>query len=188
MNEIKTCEWCGDEFSAFRSSQKFCCKNCSHQADLLRKRWRRQAQKKVYDEQTCIVCGMKFIPRTKVQVTCGGECSYKHVINSNYDRKIAKTLANKKVLEVRKCLVCNKEFNPTTYRQVLCGDPECKKTRARETALKNPKKPKKYVPKKKSGPSLAEFERMAREQGLSYGDLEAKLNGGAICQNIARRA
>ncbi len=49
-------------------------------------------------------------------------------------------------------------------------------------------KAKKYVPKKKAGPTLAELAAEARERGISYSDLVAEKDMGAICQNIAKRA
>lgn len=185
MKMYKTCEWCANDFEAVRISQRFCSKECCVEADKLKKRWERKAKRKLYAEQICVVCGNKFTPTRSGQITCGGECAIRHSrgIDDNWTPS-----HSKKVLEVRKCIICNKEFNPNTYRQVLCGDPECKKLRSRETTKKHPKKVKKYVPKKKTGPTLAELAAEARSRGISYGDLIAEKERGVRCQNIARRA
>lgn len=179
MEITKTCEWCGDEFVTFRSSKKFCCKDCCKQADLLKKKWKRQAERIIYDEQTCIICGMKFIPKSKNQVTCGGDCSHKNVLIKNTERQIRYRLEkqkHEKVFEPKKCIVCNKVFVPTSPKQKICGSPECKRLRTRE--LDNIKVKKKYVPKKKAGPTLAELAAAAREKGMTYGEYIARLEGG----------
>lgn len=176
MKEVKICEFCGDDFIAIRNKQKYCSKECCYEADKLRKRWERKIGKPDFPEQICIVCGNKFKPKRSDQITCGGECSKRHNVDINLDKIRAYKQARKKPLEPKKCIICNKVFMPTSHKQKLCGSPECKRLRTRE--LDNIKVKKKYVPKPKTGPTLAELAAEARAHGMNYGEYIATIEGG----------
>lgn len=187
MKILKTCEWCGNDFTAFRSSQKFCSTECAHEKDKLRKRWSAKKNKVVLPEQICIICENKFTPRRKDQITCGGECARKYINSKTWDRIYAQR-AVKKEIKPKKCIICNEIFTPNSYKQIICSNPVCKRIRGQDMARQRMMNKPKPVVKKTNGPSLSELAAEANRRGISYSDLVAEKDMGAICQNIAKRA
>lgn len=62
-NEAKECPYCGKKFFP-KGKQKYCTYRCG----IL---YNQRLNRKKYEKRMCNVCGEEFLPRTKLQVTCG---------------------------------------------------------------------------------------------------------------------
>ena len=70
----KTCEYCGKEFMACRSSHRFCCNACGKAAR------RKRMHSKLVEEHKqqkieCPICGKKFVYSKEHRVYCSSECA-----------------------------------------------------------------------------------------------------------------
>ena len=70
----------------------------------------------------CCVCGKRFEPTNKGQLTCSPKCS--GIRKSQLG--IAAKAASTKPTEMKICKFCGKEFLPRTFRQVYCDGPHYK--------------------------------------------------------------
>ena len=117
----KKCEFCGNEFSCERKSQKYCCEKC-------RKKAKAKRIAKGLIEKECKICGKKIMVEGKARETeyCSVECKREGKKTSNIclicgntfiaERRTKtcskectkKYLSNKRITKV--CLICGKEF------------------------------------------------------------------------------
>lgn len=86
MQEERLCEWCGGKYIAKRHDARFCSKLCSNRwhnyvkthegEDFTGKPWMKKAEEEKkrreepLKERTCEICGIKFMPRNRVNVFC----------------------------------------------------------------------------------------------------------------------
>ena len=81
-------------------------------------------------------------------------------------------------MKLKKCIVCGKEFEAIDGRQRICSD-LCRSLNKSKAATKEEKKKaaeKAKDKKKKPAMSIDEKTRIAKEHGMSYGELDAKLS------------
>jgi hypothetical protein len=133
------------------------------------------------EEIICKHCGKLYKPTHRNYKYCGEECSYsakKIQIKENNKR----ARENKKVQAIEKrCLVCHHKFSTNRSDVVTCS-PYCQRIRTIEQQKKyrEIKKEKEKKKAKQQKPlSIAEFDRKAREMGMTYGqyDLYLRMHG-----------
>lgn len=75
-NREKECPYCGKKFIAV-GKQKYCTYRCGAL-------YHQRLNRRKYEPRICTVCGEEFLPRTKVQVTCGKPECVKHNPKKHY--------------------------------------------------------------------------------------------------------
>lgn len=120
----------------------------------------------------CKQCGKIFVPTHWNSKMCSEEC---RVIA----RKISADKGNAKAREIRKvnpiqkrCLVCHHKFKTNRSDVVTCS-PHCQRIRNLEKMKEYAEKQR--IEKKQKPMSIDEFNRKAREMGMSYGQYDAYL-------------
>ena len=110
--EIKECKFCGKEFLATTSNQKYCSYTCSAQMRSIQMRFSKQNQGvsagAVGSTRECPLCGRKFKVKSKNQKYCSAECldtrklvyTKKHAESLLNERKRANPRIAKKLLEM----------------------------------------------------------------------------------------
>ena len=137
---VKTCEYCGNEFKTTHPSTKYC-DNCKIEARKSKKReWqktnrdemrkyrtgKRKAEKPVYEDKLCPVCGTVFTPKYYNQVYCCEKCL-------NYSKNHRNDLLQQKEPQAKfidlysepesvHCKVCGTLFMPNEERKEFCSD------------------------------------------------------------------
>ena len=128
------------------------------------------------DARTCAWCGGLFIPTHWRSKYCCEECRIEgrqeavRKANQKNNAKVKKQ-ANKK-----KCLICKKVFSTPRSDIVTCS-PYCQKVRTDELQKEYRKIRREELKKKKACKplTLAEFDRKAKEMGMSYGHYQLYL-------------
>lgn len=144
--KVSTCEFCGQEFEWRGGKQRFCSQACKimwHKENKFKqlkvlaenrtqdgRKWDAvvtpgQALEYVLSEQTCPVCGQKFIPRRVTQRTCGKGCSQTYY--AMRDRAKKRPHLDKMV----KCAECGKEFKAVRSDSKFCSKACRKKSTVR---------------------------------------------------------
>lgn len=112
----------------------------------------------------CTRCGKEFEAKSRLFLYCSMECK-KAARKSNYTKKEI----------LKKCAYCGKDFQTSYARKVYCSS-DCaiaaEKERRKERNYK-PKPKKKEQPKKQTL-SLKDVDKLASEEGLTYGQWVAK--------------
>lgn len=125
----------------------------------------------------CIICGRDFSPKNSRQKTCGMACRMEKQrrYSAGYYRMI-------NPLEERTCEGCGKKFMPKRKNGKYCV-PECRgmnrkkgkedtvqQSGGRQSHTRHPR-----GQQSGKGKTIREINRMAREQGLTYGKLVEKM-------------
>lgn len=142
----KVCDKCGKVF--FTNTDKTYCKACAYKKE------------KVKVTAKCEECGKKFIKKRKNQRFCCSACLIKN--KNKMNRKIT----------VKTCKVCGKKFESSKKFILYCSD-ECKKVVQKERKKMYNEKAREREEKKRSGNNiLVEINKIAKETGLSYGEVK----------------
>lgn len=124
----------------------------------------------------CKHCGRLFVPEHYNIRLCSEECRAA-ARKISVDRSNAKAREAKKVNPIQKrCLVCHHKFRTNRSDVVTCS-PHCQRIRNLEKMKEYAEKQR--IEKKQKPMSIAEFNRKAREMGMSYGqyDLYLRMHG-----------
>ena len=127
----------------------------------------------VIEEKICKWCSKSFTPEHWSSVYCSEEChtaARQKQIKENNKRAYEK---NKIKAVTKRCLVCHHRFSTNRSDIVTCS-PYCQEIRRKEQQ-KAYRQNKRVEAKKKKPVSIAEFNRRAREMGMTYGEYELHL-------------
>ena len=164
---IKECTVCGTPFRTSRDNAKYCSDICRKTANKKEKGYKPEIKIK-----KCIVCGNEFETFLSRQIICDNpECkAERHRQSLREYRERTEYDTVKKI-----CAVCGKEFETLNKRSKLTCSDECDKVyRYKKRTQKSASD---YIYKRKTRKpktSLAEINRMAREEHLTYGQYVAK--------------
>ena len=134
----------------------------------------------------CAICGKQFevggMDRNRSnRKYCGEECAY----TAAYERKKRYAQSGKKQMANVKCEICGKIFLTPYIRKVTCS-PECKYERSRILSRENDRRRREAI-RNGTHPSLRkkaeqnkvesihDFNRRAREMGMTYGQYDLYL-------------
>lgn len=146
----------------------------------------------------CVLCGKPFevddTDRNRNRRRyCGLDCADQ----AAYLRKKEYAKNGKKKARDVKCEICGKIFR-TSYSQKVTCSMECKYERSKRLSRENDRqrreaimngtlpKPERKKPKQKKVETLAEFNRKAREMGMSYGEYDKHLRIQAMQKERAQ--
>lgn len=138
------------------------------------------------EERICEQCGAVYMPTHHSNKYCSEECRYeakKNRIKRNNRKAYEKV---KKKEEWKRCLVCRTRFKTVRSDVVTCS-PYCQSIRKREQqkGYRQTRKEERKKKKNQQKPmSIAEFDRRAREMGLSYGHYELHLRREEQKRNV----
>ena len=118
----------------------------------------------------CIICNKKFTPANSRQKTCSQACR-----KEKQRRLSAKWYRQHHPLAEKTCGCCGKTFTPQRRNQAYCT-PECRGLNRKPEVQQS----KDSKPRGQQSGRIAETNRMAREQGLTYGKLVAKMYAGQV--------
>lgn len=124
-----------------------------------------------YKPRKCEVCGKEYIPTKISQRCCSKACSLKRWKSMNPEYCAPPR-------EIKKCIICGTEFMPKRTSHICCSK-KCTMQRNKETQLINDRlfreaqKAQEAMPESNHD-AIAQLTIEATEQGLSYGQLEAK--------------
>ena len=106
---IKKCVICGEEFSTFKSVQKYCCRTCANKAYRERER-----NKDLYGQdeppvsvKNCLYCGKEFA--TGSYSAHKKYCSSRCADRAYYERTISNTASHRARIEVQKVAKAEKK-------------------------------------------------------------------------------
>ena len=99
--QTKICQYCGDGFHPFNSTQKFCSNKCYWDY-----RHKVKGEADCQRLKKCAQCGKEFKPWNYRAKYCSRECLYR---------------ARTRRADIKVCPVCQKEFSPIRVRQVYCS-------------------------------------------------------------------
>lgn len=127
----------------------------------------------------CIICNKKFTPANSRQKTCSMACRME-----KQRRNFAEYYRRINPLEEKMCEGCGKTFMPKRTNQKYCT-PECrgldnKKVTARKPSGNKSGQQSHLRPEVQQSGRIAEINRMARKQGLTYGELVGKMYAGQV--------
>lgn len=161
------CLYCGKEFQPKTKNQKFCCRNHGD-----RYRYDTQRRKEAI-EKTCPICGKVFEASGYAikRIYCGDKCLKAAMKKRRAEERLEQP-PNAVVdwidpSEIKICPVCKENFVATRKNQKYCSEKckgKAKRQREEERAMKGPTK---------TNASLSEIARLARENGMTYGEYVA---------------
>ena len=129
------------------------------------------------EERICEQCGKLYVPTHHCNKYCSEECRYtakKKRIRENNKKAYEKMKVKE---DAKRCLVCRRWFK-TNRKDVVTCSPYCQEIRMKEWRKEYRKKKRIEETKKREitkPMSIAEFNRRAREKGMTYGQYELYL-------------
>ena len=162
------CAYCGEEFEPKTGNQKFCCRNHGD-------RYRYDTQrKKGAIEKACPICGKVFEASGYAikRIYCSDKC-LKKAMNERRTKGYLEQSSNVVVdwldpSKIQICAICKNQFVATGKNQKYCSEKcngKAKWQRKKERLMK--KSP------TKTNASLSEIARLAKENGMTYGEYVA---------------
>ena len=156
---VRNCLICGKEFliEKGRINAVYCSHECRAEG---RKNHTRASAKNRGREKTprpCRKCGKIFTPVHQAMIYCSEECRPKKGSTVDY--------------QPMKCIVCGEVFTPSNKRQQWCGAKCYRKIQREKSKAKNQDEMTMVC---SDGDKIDDLERVAREQGITYGMLKAK--------------
>ena len=132
------------------------------------------------EEKICVECGEFFMPTRSKCKYCSDECrmdAHRKQVDKNNKRIHEKIKVKPKT---KSCAVCKKKFQTNRSDVVTCS-PQCQRTRTLEKhkvynqMRRDEAKEAKKIKEVSKQLTIAEFDRKAREMGMSYGHYELYL-------------
>lgn len=125
----------------------------------------------------CMICKKTFTPANSRQKTCSTACR-----KEKQRRLSAEWYRYRHPLEEKTCGCCGKTFLPQRRNQEYCT-PECRGLNRKSEVQQSKHR---RTEGQQSG-EIVEINRMAREQGLTYGKLVAKMYAGQQLHRCSNR-
>jgi len=110
--EIRTCAYCGKEFSSPAvNPTRFCSASCQNNA-----LWDSKWQQRRLEPKICPICEQEFIPKTGRQIYCSRHCRDIALLRRNRETWQAKRVQKKKT-----CPACGEKFIASNKAQRYCS-------------------------------------------------------------------
>ena len=156
---VKICPICGKEFplDLGKVNAVYCSHECRAEG---RKNHTREYDKNRRTGKTprqCRKCGKMFVPVHSAMIYCSDDCRPKKGSTVDY--------------QPMKCIICGEVFTPSNKRQQWCSTKCYRKIQREKSKAKNQDEMTMVC---SDGDRIDDLERVAREQGVTYGMLRAK--------------